>query len=89
MLRPEPLPRSPSSATITTGRPLLLDQARGDDADHPGVPALAGEHVGIALAQLGDLRFGLEADAPLDLAPLAVRRIQLACDLTARGRRPR
>ena len=50
--------------------PALLDEPRGDDADHPRMPALAGQHVGVALAELGHLRFGLEADAALDLAPL-------------------
>ena len=51
---------------------VALGDPRGDDPDHAGVPALAREHVGRALAELGDLRLGLEQDPRLDVAALGV-----------------
>ena len=57
----------------------LGDPAR-DDADDARVPALAGEHVGGAVAELGDLRLGLEEDPLLGEAPLGVGGVELACD---------
>ena len=64
-LRPEPLPRSPSSAISTTGRWWLLGQPRGDDPDHARMPALAGQHVG--------------ARASAELAPRSALRPRSGC----------
>ena len=62
-------------------RPVVaLGEARGDDPDHARVPALAGEDVRGALAQLGDLRLGLEQRARLDVPALGVERVELAGD---------
>ena len=80
MLRPEPLPLSIQSDHHH--RPATaLDQARGDDPDHARVPALPGKHVCRPLAKLRHLRFGLEADALLDLSWLVVGAVELASDL--------
>ena len=46
MLRPEPLPRLAVERDHHDRAPVALGQARGDDPDHAGVPALPGQHVG-------------------------------------------
>ncbi len=45
MLRPDPLPVVAVERDQHHRAAVALDQARGDDPDHPGVPALAGQHV--------------------------------------------
>ena len=60
---------------------MALAQARGDDADHARVPSLRSEHVRRALALLRELCLGLEEDAPLKLATLAVCPVELDGDL--------
>ena len=50
------------------------------------MPRLCGQHVGALLAQLRHLRFGLEADPPLDLASLVVGSVELPRDLAREKR---
>ncbi len=52
MLRPEPRPSLAVERHHHHRAPAALDQARGDDPDHARVPALAGEHVRLPLAEL-------------------------------------
>ncbi len=61
---------------------MLLDQPRGDDPDHPGVPALSGEHDrgGIGLFEFPQRRLRLVLDRALYLAPLAVDPAELGRD---------
>ena len=63
---------------------MALGDPRRDDADHPRVPAVGGEHVrrglGPAGARRGDLRLGLEEDPRLDVAPLHVDAVELLGD---------
>ena len=59
---------------------MALGDPGGDDPDDPGVPALAGEHVGRLLAELAHLRLGLEEDARLGEAPLGVGVVELVGD---------
>ncbi len=89
MLRPEPLPRLAVERDHHDGAPAALDQARGDDPDHARVPALAGEHVRGALAELAHLRFGLEADAQLDLRVRSRLAASSSCAICARAQDPR
>jgi hypothetical protein len=60
---------------------VLLDQPRGDDADHALVPALAGDDVAATttprLRPRLDLVDRLAEDALLDHLPLAVQRLEL------------
>ena len=67
---------------------VALGDPRGDDPDHARVPALAGEHVGGALARRGDLGLGLEEDARLDVAALGVGAVELLGDRGRALRRP-
>ena len=57
--RPTPSARSPSQRDHDRRAVVALDDPRGHDPDDAGVPSVAGEHVGVALAELGDLRLGL------------------------------
>ena len=59
---------------------VALGDPRGDDADDPGVPALAGQHVGGLLAELAHLRLGLEQDPGLGVAALGVGVVELVGD---------
>ena len=65
---------------------VALGEAGGDDADHPGMPALGREHVrgGARAALLAQQRLGLEADARLDVAALRIDGVELRRD----GARP-
>ena len=60
---------------------VALDDPRGDDADHPGMPALRREHVGRAIAELAHLLLGLPHDPLLDRPTLGVDRVELGGDL--------
>ena len=78
MLRPEPLPMSPSKAMRNVGPAVALDHPRRHDADDARMPALAGEHeagVALGIAALLHLRERLVEDAlverlALDVEPL-------------------
>ena len=59
---------------------VALGDPGGDDADDPGVPALAGEHVGGLLAELAHLGLGLEEDPRLGVAALGVGVVELVGD---------
>ena len=65
--------------------PVALDDPRGDDPDHAGVPPLTGEHQPGGVAELrrqlaaGALR--RVDDVPLDRPPLVVRALELGGDL--------
>ncbi len=59
---------------------VALDDPRGDDPDHAGVPAGGGKHVGAALTHLGGERLGLPADPLLDRAAVGVDGIELGGD---------
>src|SRR5687768_15702138 len=62
-----------------------IDEARRDDADHAGVPTLAGKYDRAAIVAvellLDDLRQRLVQDLALDRLPLAVLLFQVRCDL--------
>ncbi len=63
-------------------RPVVaLDDPRGHDPDHPGVPALGSQHVGVALPQLGHLGLGLPGRPFFDGPALGVQPVELAGDL--------
>ena len=83
--RADAAPRAPPPPAVERDQHdravVRLDKPRGDDADHPRVPALAGQDIGAALAKLCDLGFGLPANARLHLAALGVGAIQLRRDL--------
>ena len=78
--RPEPVPSSPSSASITHGRWWRSAIREATIPMTPGVPALAGQHVGGLLAQLAHLRLGLEQDPRLGVAALGVGPVELVGD---------
>jgi hypothetical protein len=59
---------------------VALGDPRGDDPDDPGMPALAGQHVGRLLAQLAHLRLGVEEDPRLGMAALGVGPVELVGD---------
>src|SRR6266536_5958378 len=62
------------------GPEVTLDNARGDDADHAGVPPLGGEHEAsapVAILHRGNHPLGFLDDRPFDAAALAVLAIEL------------
>ena len=63
----------------------LLGEARGDDPDDPGVPALTGENeagcLGLLARQRGELALGVREHLALDVAALVVRAVELGRDL--------
>jgi hypothetical protein len=62
-------------------RPVVaLGDARGDDPDDAGMPAVGGQDVCGLLAGLADLRLGLEEDPRLGVAALGVGPIELVGD---------
>ena len=67
------------------GPEVALDEPRGDDAHHPRMPVLAGEHqpggIRELLGKLGACAFRAGEHLELDLAPLAVRPLELGRDL--------
>ena len=67
------------------GPEVALDEPRGDDAHHPRMPVLAGEHqpggIRELFGKLGAGAFGAGEHLELDLAPLAVRPLELGGDL--------
>ncbi len=83
-------PASPSRPITSAGRREALDEARGDDADHALVPALAGEHEHRMLVAVGELALGRERaradELGLDPLALLVERVELARE-RARARR--
>ena len=80
---------SASSPIRTTGPVVALDHPRGDDPDHPRMPALAGEHQAGGARRVAEGAragaLGARQDLELDLATLAVDPVELGGDL----RRPR
>ena len=82
---------SPTTLTIKRdhqdGPVVALDQARGDDPDHPGVPALTGDDEATSVSQvLGQRlqrRLRLIGNLALSGPPLAVGPVQLGGYLTS------
>ena len=79
--RPEPLPMPSSSSAMTiAGRPKLLLEPAGDDADHARMPAAAGDDDHGALACACGAARRLLADQHLDRAALLVEPVELGGD---------
>ena len=83
-------PRAAAAALAVEGdhdrRPVVaLDQPRGDDPDHSGMPALAGDdqrrHLAQSLGELTAGRLGRRVDLALGGTPLAIGPAQLLRDL--------
>src|SRR3954464_12123784 len=79
--RADAAPRSAPAVAVErdhdAGAVVALDHARGDDADHAGVPALARQPVRRRLGVLGPRGLGLEQDARLGVLPLAIQQVEL------------
>ena len=60
----------------------VLDDPRGDDPDHPGMPTLPGEHepVGRVEVEARHLLARLRQRSAVDLLPLAIELLELAGD---------